>query len=194
MLLLFFPLFLSTMGAARPGLHVKAPRTSSSVMIDGRLSAGEWRQASRISVPGVAELYFQQAGDFVYIAVRYTDAPSGMVDLYLSSKEGEIYDLHASAKLGERQLHGTAFPDWEWWNNRDWIANVSRADSFEKRTFLPTPVREFQIRRSRFSSTPWHLRFDLTAMARTNETLSTAIFPAGTADRSTQGWLQLDLE
>jgi hypothetical protein len=46
-------------------------------------------------------LYFQQSAAFVYIAVKYTTSPSGTVDLYLASGEGEICDLHASAKLGD---------------------------------------------------------------------------------------------
>jgi hypothetical protein len=163
------------------------------MMIDGSLSPGEWTDSRQIDLPGVGSLRVQQVGDFVYIAVEYSSAPSGIVDLYLSPKEGEIYDLHASAKLGERQLRGNSFPEWSWWNNRDWIANISRPDSFENRTFLPTPVREFQIRRSRFGSAVWRVRFELAAMGRTNQILSTSIFPAETSDRSSAGWLQLDL-
>jgi hypothetical protein len=163
-------------------------------LIAGRFSPGEWLSSSRIDVADVAKLYFQQSADFVFIAIQYTNAPTGIVDLYLSPRSGEIYDLHVSAKLGERQLRNKMFPDWVWWNNRDWIANTSRVDSFEKRTFLPTPVREFQIRRSRFNSATWLLRFELTAMGPANEMLSTSVFPAGTTSKSTAGWLQLNLQ
>jgi hypothetical protein len=163
------------------------------MMIDGRLSPGEWQDSRQIDVTGVGSLHIQQVGDFVYIAVQYTSAPSGMVDLYVSPREGEIYDLHASAKLGERQLRGNSFPEWSWWNNRDWVANTSRVDSFENRTFLPTPIREFQIRRSRFASTVWRVRFELTTMGTANQILSTSTYPAQTSDKSTAGWLQLDL-
>ena len=134
------------------------------------------------------------AEDFVFISVQYTNRPSGIVDLYVSPREAEVFDLHASAKLGERQLRGNTFPEWNWWNNRDWTANTSRVDSFEKRTFLPAPIREYQIRYSRFSSSTWRVRFELTAMGTNNETLEHTIFPQGTSDNSTAGWLQLRLE
>jgi hypothetical protein len=175
-------------------LHVAVPEASSAIMIDGILSEGEWKKAVRVDVPGTAELYFQESAEFVYIAVKYTTPPSGIVDLYLSPREGEVYDLHASAKLGERQLAGNQFPDWNWWNNREWTANISRVESFERSTFLPTPIREYQIRRSRFGSRTWRLRFELTTMDANNDTQSTIVFPAGTTYKSTAGWLVLTLE
>ena len=186
---------LIVLQAATPtDLHIRVPQASSAVMIDGVFSQGEWQNAISVDVPGTAKLYFQRSVDFVYIAVQYTNSPSGIVDLYLSPREGEVYDLHASAKLGERQLRGTTFSDWSWWNNRDWTANISHVDSFEKRTFLPAPIREYQIRYSRFASSAWRLRFELTAMGANNETQSKTIFPHGTADKSTTGWLRLSLE
>ncbi len=102
--------------------------------------------------------------------------------------------MHASAKLGERQLRGGAFPDWSWWNNRDWVANVSHVDSFERRSFLPAPIREYQIRRARFPSAVWRLRFELTAMGANNETQSQVVFPLGTSNKSTAGWLLVNLK
>lgn len=188
-------LFLWVSQAVDPNdLHIRVPQTSSAVMIDGVFSEGEWQHAVSVDVPDIARLYFQRSGEFVYIAVQYTNLPSGIVDLYLSPPEGEIFDLHASAKLGERQLRGNTFPDWSWWNNHDWTANTSHVDSFEKRTFLPAPIREYQIRQSRFGSKPWRVRFELTAMGANNETQAHAIFPHGTTDTSTAGWLQLNLE
>src|SRR5215510_6495165 len=172
--------------------HIRVPDTLSVVMIDGVLSKAEWQRAARVEVPGIAELYFQRSHEFVYLAVEYTHAPSGIVDLYVSRARGEIYNLHASAKLGERQMRDGTFPDWIWWNNHDWIANVSRVDSFEKRTFLPAPVREFQIRLARFPSTSWRLRFELTPMGANNEMGAVTVFPQGTANNSTAGWLVLD--
>jgi len=162
-------------------------------MIDGVLSPDEWQSAKMKDAAGVALLYFQQSADFVYIAVQYKTSPSGIVDLNLSPSEGEVYNLHASAKLGERKLQANGYSDWSWWNNRDWTANVSRVDSFEERTFLPTPLREFQIRRARFPSVTWRLRFELTAMTTKNETQAISIFPRDTKDKATTGWLVLDL-
>lgn len=174
-------------------IHVAVPQTPSAVMIDGILSEGEWQKAARVDVPGTAELYFQRSDEFIYVAVKYTNSPSGIVDLYLSPREGEVYDLHASAKLGERQLRANQFSDWNWWNNRGWTANISHVDSFEKRTFLPAPIREYQIRCSRFPTRAWRVRFELTAMNSNNQTQFHTVFPRDTTDKSTAGWLLLSL-
>ena len=187
-------LLLFTLPSTPSESPIRVPHTSAGVMIDGVLAKAEWQNAARVDVPGIAELYFQRSREFVYIAVKYTQAPSGIVDLYLSPAGREIYNLHASAKLGERQLQSGAFPDWIWWNNRDWVANVSRVDSFEKRTFLPAPIREFQIRLSRFQARSWHVRFELTAMGANNEMGTVTVFPEGTGAQSTAGWLVLDLK
>lgn len=176
-----------------PDVPIRVPRTSAAVMIDGIFSPGEWRDAASVDVPGTAKLYFQRSADFVYIAVEYTNSPSGIVDLYVSPRPGEIFDLHASAKLGERELRGKAFRDWSWWNNRDWTANYSHVDSFENRTFLPASIREYQIRYARFGSSAWRVRFELTAMGVHNDPRAHVIFPLRTTDNSTAGWLQLNL-
>src|SRR5258708_35116170 len=88
-----------------PDFHILVPHTASAVMIDGVLSKDEWQDAKRVEIPDVATFYFQQSAESVYIAVEYTKQPSGIVDLYL----GEIYDFHASAKLGERKLHANMY-------------------------------------------------------------------------------------
>lgn len=193
-ILLPLTLVLFVLQAGHKDRNIKAPQNSPAMMIDGVLSEGEWQNAAQVEVPNTADLYFQQSPEFVYIAVKYTKSPSGIVDLYLSPRDGEVYDLHASAKLGERQLQGNKFPDWTWWNNREWTANISRVDSFEKRAFLPTPIREYQIRRSRFRSNAWRLRFELTTMKANNDTQSVTIFPPGTTHTSTAGWLVLNLQ
>ena len=163
--------------AGHNDLHIQVPLTSSAVMIDGVFSEGEWQHAVSVDVPGTAKLYFQRSADFVYIAVQYTNSPSGIVDLYLSPREGEIFDLHASAKLAERQLSGNMFPDWRWWNNHDWTANISHVDSFEERTFLPAPIREYQIRYSRFGSSVWCARFELHSHGSEQRDASARHFP-----------------
>jgi hypothetical protein len=192
-ILVSLSLILLVLQADQTGRNIKVPQNSPAVMVDGVLSEGEWRNAAHAEVPSTADLYFQESSEFVYVAVKYTNSPSGIVDLYLSPRNEEVYDLHASAKLGERQLQGNKFSDWTWWNNREWTANISPVDSFDKRTFLPTPIREYQIRRSRFSSHVWRVRFELTAMKANHETQSVTVFPSGTTDTSTAGWLVLTL-
>ena len=180
--------------ASAAQVSIAAPPSETVVMVDGKISANEWRDATHVEVPGVADIMFKRAAGFVYIAVDYKNNASGIVDLYLAPGDGSVQDLHASAKLGERTLHGGAWPDWTWWNNRDWVANVSRVDSWEKRTFLPESVREYQIRRTRFPSKQWRLRFELTTMSDTGAVTHTTVFPEKTSDKDLVQWLILRVD
>jgi hypothetical protein len=87
----------------------------------------------------------KSSGEFVHVGVRFPEGRSGFTGLYVAAQGGGIYDLHASAKLGERQLQSGKWPECSnWWNNRGRVANVSQMESFENRTFLPASVRESQ--------------------------------------------------
>jgi hypothetical protein len=68
------------------------------------------------------------------------------VDLYFDQGDASrVLNLHASAKLGEREGSFEHWPEWVWWNNRNWAANVARAASFQPPEFLADEAKEFQI-------------------------------------------------
>jgi hypothetical protein len=161
------------------------------VMVDGHFSPKEWEDAAEIPMPESIRLYFKQSGEFVYVCVRLPKGRYGFTDLYLSTPEGPAVNLHASAKLGERVLTDNRWPEWTWWNNADWVANVSRVDSFEKRTFLPEDLREFQIRRSRFPGGRWLVRLEVSVASK--DDYKAVAFPEGTSNKAKTGWLRLDL-
>jgi hypothetical protein len=132
--------------------------TGKPVMVDGKIGPEEWNDAAAEEVPSGGRLYLKTSGEFAYIAVQFPAGRSGFTDLYIASPDGTIHDLHAFPKLGERRLEGGKWPEWsDWWNNRGWVANVSEVESFEKRTFVPATVREYQIERSRFAGSDWRL-------------------------------------
>jgi hypothetical protein len=160
------------------------------VMIDGNMDASEWKDAAATEFPGLATLYVKRSDEYVWLALKL-NGKDGALDLYLSPPDGSIYDLHASAKLGERRLQRGAWPDRTWWNNEGWVANVSRADSFEKRTFLPANVRQYQIRRSRFPGPSWRVMFEILMPAEPEWKVTT--YPVGASNTHTKGWLTLQL-
>lgn len=162
------------------------------VMVDGKLEANEWSDASVVELPGLARFYAKTCGPYVFLALELTQSNDGAVDLYLSPGARDIYDLHASAKLGERQLEKGTWPDWSWWNNTDWVANVTRPDSFENRTFLPTKVREFQILRSRFPGNPWRVMFEVLTPAQPE--WKKTVYPQAANPENTKGWLLLTFD
>jgi hypothetical protein len=75
-----------------------------------------------------------------------------------------------------------------------WTATASPAFHIQVPHAASAPVREYQIRRSRFPFVSWRLRFELTAMTANSQTQAITIFPQATTDKSTAGWLVLDLK
>jgi hypothetical protein len=158
------------------------------VMIDGRYDPAAWRDAAVVEMGGGAEIHIKTSAGFVFIAIALPDSQTGFTDLYLAPGDGSLLDLHASAKLGERRRGRGGWPEFEtWWNNDAWVANLSRVDSFEKRTFLPQHVREYQIRRSRFPAREWKLAVDMSI--NVDGTYHVVRYPAAASDSTTDAWL-----
>jgi hypothetical protein len=189
-------LFTVLIGATLPDapeeiIHVPIGKP---VMVDGKIEPDEWSDAAELKMPNGARLCLKRAGEFVYVAVQFPVSRSGFTDLYISPEDGSIYDLHASAKLGERQMQSGKWPEWNiWWNNRGWVANVSRVDSFEKKTFLPANVREYQIQRSRFHGHEWRLMLNMSLESRGDE-YTVQRFPKSASDSNPEKWLRVQME
>ena len=81
-------------------------------------------------------------------------------------------NLHASAKLGERTGNNPAWPDWRWWNNEGWSANVARFNAFEGERFLPDVAKEFQIALTRLPAPGFRLSLDLETPGGTEQPLT----------------------
>jgi hypothetical protein len=160
------------------------------VMLNGQIDAS-WNDAASIELSGSATLYAKQSEEYVWLALKLKN-DDGAVDLYISPPDGLMYDLHASAKLGERQYRGGRWTDWNWWNNQGWVANISRVDSFEARTFLPTNVREFQISKVRFPGTQWKMFVEFLIPAEPE--WKVIPYPRGCTNGDTKGWLMLKFD
>jgi hypothetical protein len=164
---------------------VRVPR-GKAILIDGKFSPGEWQDSAELAISDAARLYFKTSDEYVYICVRLMKPINFGLDMYVSDSTKEIHNLHASAKLGERQLKDNNYPDWQWWTNRDWTANVSRVNSFEERTFLPDEVKELQISKQRFKGKQWLTMFEI--QTRDN----TKAFPIKATNKKTENWLLLE--
>jgi hypothetical protein len=160
---------------------VLAAHASTTPLVDGRIDADEWTGATVRGFDDGTRLMIRRVGKYVYIGVHVAKPDQFGLDLYL--KQGpDVVNLHASAKLGERKQVGGKFPEWQWWNNRDWVANVGRIGEFQPRvTFLPDEAKEFQIASQRFSGKEITLRFEKHGAS-------------GTAAYPREGWLTLALE
>ena len=169
---------------------VEVPLAMHEVMIDGRLGPREWSDATQFKLGDKAIIKVKRNEEYVWIAVEYLAGEDFIVDLYLQTGDGALYDLHSSAKLGERKLAGKTWPEpWTWWNNDGWVANCSRVDSFEQRTFLPQKVREFQISRERFGGKSWRIYFELMSPGKPDWQRFT--YPDGAKNTSVDKWITL---
>jgi hypothetical protein len=152
---------LVAVGQARAPRPVVIP-AGRAALADGRLEPGEWADARELAAAPGVRLYLKHDDQFLYLAVVRAQSAFFGANLYLSAPGAADYlNLHASAKLGERRGRAGAWPDWTWWNNEGWAANLTRGDSFEERRFLPDTVKEFQIRLRRLPGREFALSLDL---------------------------------
>jgi hypothetical protein len=169
---------------------INVPEGNHAVMIDGKLSPKEWDDATTFPLGKRARVYVKQSRGYVWMAVECLAGDDFALDFYIRPGRGSLYDLHSSAKLGERRLQGSSWSDdWKWWNNEGWVANWTRVDSFEQRTFLPQKVREYQISRERFTGNNWRVMFALILPAHPE--WQTFTFPEGATSTSTEHWMVL---
>ncbi len=181
---------LSSLLASAQG-EIRVPH-GRPVLLDGTAEPGEWTDANATALSGGIRFYVKQSEQYLWLAIELPAGNDGAIDLYISPSLSEIYDLHASAKLGERKLSNGKWAEWEWWNNRSWVANTSRVDSFEKASFLPTNVREYQIRIDKFAERKWKVMFELLTPAKPE--WKTTAYPEHASNSNTKNWWTLNLE
>jgi hypothetical protein len=166
---------------------VKVPK-GRLVLLDGRLGPEEWRDARKIAVSSSVSLYVKQDEQYLYFAVEPKEPMLFGVNLYLDTGDPQRYlNLHASAKLGERLGHSGEWPDWTWWNNEGWAANVTRFNAFEGKKFLPDTAKELQISRSKLGKSRLLIRLDIETSSPAQD------MPEHGIERDGKHWLELEL-
>jgi hypothetical protein len=158
------------------------------VLLDGRLGPEEWRDARKVEVSSSVSLYLKQDDQYLYVAVEHKTPMVFGVNLYFDTGDPHRYlNLHASAKLGERYGHSGEWPEWAWWNNEGWAANVARAISFEERKFMPDAAKELQISRTRLGKSRLLMRLDIETSSGAQD------MPEEGLERDGKHWLELKL-
>jgi hypothetical protein len=158
------------------------------VLPDGRVDESEWRDAREIAAAPDVRLLVKRDDAHLYVAVVRAQPAVFGVNLYLAADSAaDALNLHASAKLGERRGRAGRWPEWVWWNNEGWAANVARGESFAERRFLPDTAKELQIRLDRVPSPVFLLAADVESREGTRP-----LFPSAPA-RDGLHWLTLRL-
>lgn len=167
----------------------QVPFDDHSVMIDGRISPGEWNNSLALAVNDSTTLFVKQDKQDIFICI-YVAAPRPsmvMVDLFITDGK-EMVNLHSSAKLGERTFDSETYGEFSWWNNDGWTATIARLDKIEERRFLRDEAKEFQLSKARFDSKDFRLMFDISYPANVK-----MHFPLEATPDFTKNWLRLKL-
>ncbi len=156
------------------------------VLVDGKLGPGEWSDATRVVASDSVTLFLKRDDRYLFVALQPSVRAFFSVDLYFDrGRDAPILDLHASAKLGEREGTFGQWPEWVWWNNRAWAANVARVATFEPREFLADEAKEYQIEIGQFGARRVWLSADVQAGDKTQS------IPSNGTARYGRYWLEL---
>jgi hypothetical protein len=177
--------------------NVKIPK-GTPIMVDGKFSVDEWKDAAVLKFNDSLVFFFKQTKEFVYVGIQplVKNHKGGWIDLYITDNK-EIYNLHASRKLGERRLEGMEWSNWgKWWTNEGyWTANFGRPEDMilegkPKVIQLNDDGWEFQIRKSKFIGKEWKLMIDVSIML---DGVTNFIYPSNSTNTQSNGWIILKI-
>lgn len=157
-LFLLFLIYLSPIFAQ----EITVPQSHNPILLDGKYSEKEWKDAFSVQVNDSLTLYIKQDSEYLYWCLRNKNQKPSLlgIDFYINHPNGLI-NLHASAQLGERLFNKGTYGEWDWWNNRGWAANVSRFSNFTGQRFLRDEAKEFQLHKSRLGVATFRMMFQL---------------------------------
>jgi hypothetical protein len=203
--------FATTVAAGMQGLKpVTVPRGDGApVITDGIFTAGEWDDALKIVVNDGVTLYLKEYRGVVFVGVRGQQSNGiGPSELSLAGSDGIIRKLHRSFALAEVVVPPDGpEPKLRLGFTSAWYANEQRRDDAEfvrlqkegkdpmsimQATNYPSDGIEFAIRRSKVPGQIWRLR--LWASAFIDGKPGMVAYPPDSAERATDGWLELRLQ
>jgi len=179
------------------------------VLLDGLFSDGEWEDAKKIDIHQNVSLYLKKYLGHVYIGIKITPYKTSVVDMFISPDGKSIHHLHTSAQIGERLVDENSGP-WDnpsfiWGYSVDWYANEIRWDNgkmqelmkkgtdrneAQEMSYFKYDGFEFQIKEQKFSSDQWLFRIEVPMAPDFDKPI---VYPAGTAMKSTKGWIRLEI-
>ncbi len=176
------------------------------VLTDGIFTPGEWDDAKKIKINDTITLLVKQYMGIFYLGIYCPDLRMPVSDLFISSEEGDIYQFHISAQLGEIKLNpeGEKDPEFEYGNTSGWYGNEIRwnygkAQELQQQgktnteaqlaTIFPHEGHEYMFRLAKFnSSRTLKIRLELLYSGHWD---NPTVYPEGTKNKDLTGWLEL---
>jgi ketosteroid isomerase-like protein len=214
-LIIWAVLTIAVAGSARAGDRLQSDSPAAAlkslavpegngraVLLDGLFAPGEWDDALRVRIHERIELLLKTNSGHLFLGLKFEDAAGVIVDLWITSDDKSVYQMHSSGQLGEGVLSLPAADEWPETligYSRDWDANEIKSDSKKKaewqaagrpaegyrQVLFPSDGKEFQIVLSKFSGRRLKLRF------RSGDNEGLVVYPENTDLKSTDGWLEL---
>jgi len=174
------------------------------VLLDGLFAPGEWDDALSVAIHDRIKLLLKVNSGHLFLGLKYEDASGVITDLWLTSDDKTVYQMHSSGQLGEGVL-SLPFADKTSeiliGYTKDWDANEIKSDSKKKaewqaagrpkegyrQTLFPSNGKEYQIVLSKFGGRRLKMRL------MSGDPKGLVIFPDKTDLKSTDDWLELVL-
>jgi len=193
---------LSTSSIPALGSIVVPEGNGKPVLLDGLFAPEEWDDALKVPVHERVDLFLKTNSGHLFLGLKYKDALGVIVDLWMTSDDKTVYQMHSSGQLGEGVLSLPVADDKTepiMGYTKDWDANEIKSDSKKKaewqaagrpkegyrQTLFPSDGKEFQIALSKFSGHRLKMRF------LSGDPKGLVIFPEKTDLKSTDNWLEL---
>ncbi len=173
---ILFPFLLLSACNTKP-----AQTTQTHPMINGQLETEEWKGSKITPMGKMYDLYLKQDAQYYYIGVKKKTKFPFYVDMFFKIK-GELYNIHASAQLGERHLKEKVWddrtPPTQWGYINHWTANTVLFDrgkmkeqkeggakgNLALKTVLPYDGFEFQFAKSHWDLEGAEMRIEMRNM------------------------------
>jgi hypothetical protein len=166
-----------------PATRVR-PGRGNAVMLNGFFGGGEWDDAREVDLGDGYRLLVKHDRRSLFLSIRFpAKVRHSGCELYLADATG-IASYHVSSALGRRTWRKSAWSEYAWQPD-SWSANLIQTIVEDGKTKVLEPEGfEYQIDRSNFEGHPVRIRIELRRPA--------AVFPKGTSDTKSDGWLTLD--
>lgn len=151
---------------------ILVPQTKTPPLLDGLCPDADWKPAIRNELGQGVQMLAMQTKDAVHLCLVLPPGSFGSYDLYLEDREGQLWNLHSSAQVGERKLMGGTWGDFVWGNHQGWYSPPVAFTGFKtndqgQRTaaFAAAQSREIEIRKDRFDlGRSWKMMINLRAL------------------------------
>ena len=176
------------------------------VLLDGIMTPAEWDDALKVKIHERIDLLVKVNAGHLFLGLKFRDAAGVIVDLWLTSDDKTVYQMHSSGQLSEGvfklpvkedsiELSMGHTTDWDaneiksYQKKKDeWVA-AGRPGGMEayRKVLYPSDGKEFQIMLSKFSSNTLKLRF------KSGDPEGLVTYPEKSTLSDTDNWLELVL-